>query len=622
MLQTVSQLELGDAKVVRIQPRMVPYLSETEGHLILTPASALEGQKLTVRAFYGEQELVRRDIDAKRTVLEFPLGIMPEGENLIDCRIALRGEEIATVPVLVTKLSPKSNAVQIDNLRHGLVVDGLPYLPFGFYSHIANREMIDDQVFRGFNLFSPYSGGPHTQEERATIRDWMDRCAEVGMKVNYHARWGEKEWTEEVQEQLKAEIEAFRDHPALLSWYIADEPVGQGIAPDHLKQVYRFVKELDPYHPITVVFMASSQAAPFRNALDIAMVDPYPIPNGPVTEAGNAVKRVKSAFGYSKPVWVVPQAFGGAEWWAREPSAQEQRVMTYLALINGATGVQYFIYTPRLHPKSPRLWAECGNLALEASELVSALLSTEPRPQVACEPANIQSAAWQDQGIVTVIAVNTENVPGQLEVQLVDSSWTGKATVLFENREIGVAEGVITDVIDGFGTRVYQMSTESAKPSWVEISPNNLRHDPSFEEAPNVGTPDGFYVSAGKGTTYFLDTRTSVHGRHSLRLTAPSSEQVGIATAFPFYQKKGVVYRLSVWAKSDRPDTQIAVSMESLSTTSQTFSLTQEWTEYSFQGVSSEDRRSHTGLSFSGPGTIWLDLFQVVPLEAVTAEAR
>lgn len=602
---------------VTVLPGIIPYTTEIEGELIVMPIPDLAGQEVLFRASYDGQRLIKQQkINLKdQILLNFPLDTLPEGTSKIDCQFIVNGEEIAAPFVQVTKLPPKPNAVKIDNVRSGLIVDGLPYLPFGFYSHVANKEMVNTQVFKGFNLFSPYSGGPHTEEQRARIREWMDQCVEVGMKVNYHIRWGETKWTEETRTQLRTEIKAFRDHPALLSWYIADEPVGKGISPEHLKKVYQFVKKIDPYHPVTVVFMSSTKADSFKDTLDIAMVDPYPIPHGSVTSVSNAVNKLSQGFNHSKPIWVVPQAFGGAEWWAREPSAQEERVMTYLAFINGATGIQYFIYTPRAHPKSPRLWAECGNLSLESAELTPALLSVEPQLEVTCEPSSVQVGAWKERGMVTILAANTVNRPCLLRVQLKDRKWTGKAKVLFENREIDVVNGAITGVIDGFGTRAYQISVGPIPANKAELDSDNLRRDPSFEKAPNVGTPDAFYVSSGKTATYFLDSRTSIHGRHSLRLTAPSGESVGVGTAFPFQQKKDVTYRLSVWAKADRQDTRLKMSMAGLDVASQEFTLTQEWKEYSFQGISLEEHRSRIALIISGPGVAWIDLFQVVPLE-------
>ena len=77
--------------------------------------------------------------------------------------------------------------------------------------------------------------------------------------------------------------------------------------------------------------------------MDIVMADPYPIPNRAPTEAGEVIEALTETFKYNIPVWLVPQAFGGSEHWAREPSPGEIRLMTWLGVINGASGIQYFI---------------------------------------------------------------------------------------------------------------------------------------------------------------------------------------------------------------------------------------------------------------------------------------
>jgi hypothetical protein len=56
----------------------------------------------------------------------------------------------------------------------------------------------------------------------------------------------------------------------------------------------------------------------YINALDIVMADPYPIPDYPVTMAGEAAAQLKTEFAGKKAVWIVPQAFGGGELWTRE----------------------------------------------------------------------------------------------------------------------------------------------------------------------------------------------------------------------------------------------------------------------------------------------------------------
>ncbi len=55
---------------------------------------------------------------------------------------------------------------------------------------------------------------------------------------------------------LPVELFEDLDHPALLAWYISDEPTGHNMPAENLERSYRIVRELDPYHPVTIVFMA------------------------------------------------------------------------------------------------------------------------------------------------------------------------------------------------------------------------------------------------------------------------------------------------------------------------------------------------------------------------------
>jgi hypothetical protein len=81
----------------------------------------------------------------------------------------------------------------------------------------------------------------------------------------------------------------------------------------------------------------TADAAKYDKALDLIMVDPYPIPNGP---AGSVQGALDNVIGLGKPVIMCPQAFGGGENWAREPSGREMRLMTYQGLMAGAVGIQ------------------------------------------------------------------------------------------------------------------------------------------------------------------------------------------------------------------------------------------------------------------------------------------
>lgn len=68
----------------------------------------------------------------------------------------------------------------------------------------------------------------------------------------------------------------------------------------------------------------------------------------------------------------MPQAFGGQEMWAREPTAKEIRLMTYMGLINGVKGIQYYTHAAgNLNPQSVSAWSVCSDIAVEVNQMAS-----------------------------------------------------------------------------------------------------------------------------------------------------------------------------------------------------------------------------------------------------------
>jgi len=323
---------------------------------------------------------------------------------------------------------------------------------------------------------------------------------------------------------------------------------------------------------------------------------------------------VNRAFDFDKPLWIVPQAFGGGDWWPREPTAQEQRVMTYLALIHGARGVQYFIRSPSIDfPKSPVMWGECGRLALQTAELTPALLSSEPAPKVTSSTPTVHATALRDRGLVTVLAANTENRPGTMRLQLEGIDYTGEAEVLFENRKVEINAGAIDEPIDAFGTRAYAVPLGPLLEEDLVLDPMNLTVNPSYESLPSVGTPAGCFAKAGKGATHFVDSRVARHGRHSLRLIAPADGQTLRLTPYPVSLEAAKEYRVSLWAKARTEGVRLEVSVGKLAR--EQFFLTTEWLEYSFTCACGQTpERIGPEIGLSSAGTAWLDLFQIVPV--------
>jgi len=293
--------------------------------------------------------------------------------------------------------------------------------------------------------------------------------------------------------------------------------------------------------------------------------------------------------------------------------------MTYLALIHGAKGIQYFVRVPPMgHPKSPRLWSECQRLALEIAELTPFLLSPTPSPPVRCTPESIHVYSWTWKGRTLVLAANTLNRPQLLRLHLKGRRYEGPVSCLFENRSVLSQWGMLEETLEAFGTRAYVFPLGPLPPEKRSIHPDNLVFNPSFEEFSNVGTPDGCYFYMGKedlASTGFLDSRVSVHGHHSLRLTTASKGQGIRVRPYRMQLKEGRTYRAILWAKGLQQHLSFEINFDGIGIPSQSFPLSTEWSPYTLTGKVSKTERHQMTFRLSDQGTAWFDLLQVYPLD-------
>jgi hypothetical protein len=259
---------------------------------------------------------------------------------------------------------------------------------------------------------------------------------------------------------------------------------------------------------------------------------------------------------------MVVQAFGGGEWWEREPTYQEIRSMTWQSVVNGSTGIQYFIrWGQNYFPKSSAAWNECGKISLEIAELTPWLLSDEEPLKVESGSPEIIVTSKLYRGRLAIIAVNKKNEPVASAIRI-RGYGNGKASVLFENRTIPVYGGTISDNIAPLGSQTYMIDL-TADVSQKTQNEKNLIKDPGFEYIFSPGVPTACYARPGedRGATYFTDSREYFDGYHSLRLITPKDEaSVGIRF-FPCQVKAGSSYMISVWAKSD-PEQRFSASTD------------------------------------------------------------
>ena len=623
-----SLSQSADSTSFKLNSRFSFYTYETSGEMLLHVPQTLIYNRIEVSLTSGGNEFSNwKGVPGKKIVrIPFSLNRPPAGSK-VDAIIKVSGRSTifyTSTDLILLKYKP--NEVKTDRLTGGLIVNRKQFFPFGFYTYTpVHSRLPEEEVVKGFNMISPYQRIlPGTFSAR---KAYMDRCAELGMKVHYNllsvsggGGVGSKiaELTEpQKRELLIREIEAMRDHPALLAWYIADEPNGFKIKPDSLQKIYRLIRELDPWHPVSIVFMAPFMSSrQYADALDIVMADPYPVPNAPISMVGNAAGQLTAEFAGKKPVWIVPQAFGGGEWWGREPTLQELRSMTYQSIIKGARGIQYFVRQGlNLFPKSTASWGECGRMAVEIAELTPWLLSDEETVSVISGSQNILASSALHDGQLIVMAVNIMNAPQRAELSIAKSV-SGKVKVLFENRTISINGGFFSDQLPASGSQVYLINLKSKNES-IKPWKNNLIVDPGFEDVSSPGVPASCYARGGgdRGATYFLDPREHIEGNRSIRIVTPTENKSIKLRFFPFTAKNGASYYISVWAKAD-PDRKQYFEIALGDYGWERFELTGEWKEYvtnvTIPYYNDLPPKTNVILQLPSAGTAWFDMLQTI----------
>lgn len=547
-----------------------------------------------------------------------PLRGLPVGATL--CTAVLRGGGVAERGEvrqfhLVKAPGGRHNRPHIDHRRDTLLdINGIPMIITGMYSYGINteQEMLvpNMEAPHGFSVILPYL--PTGTFNITSLLSFLDRCYAVGLGVIVSlGTITEVHSTSNIDfAALEKRVLAVRDHPAVVGYYLADEPGGQGILPNILQESYVVVKAIDPFHPVFMVFCCSNPAE-YELTFDVGATDGYPIPNSPATSIQSAVDEVAAV---GKPFLTVVQSFGGGEAWERAPTPQEARVMVYISLLSGSTGFIYFVYSPRNYPYSTSLWSECRTLALEALDLSSSLLSEKPPLDVTVSDG-VKGVGFETRvGTYEVLLLNTQLYPILYTVDVgMDVDYT--VEVRYQGRNVNMQQGVVKDFIGPYATAILRFP-----PPTSSVSPANILVNPSFEEVASAATPDGAYlglVGSDLATSYFADPRISYDALYSVRLTSPEDNNEYHSGLFPISVTGGTTYQLSAYLYAAVPGITVQFStgpLVPLGSLSHTVRQPGTWEQFTVSlNCTQSGRGSYIGYQLVTKGTLWMDLLQLIP---------
>jgi hypothetical protein len=311
-----------------------------------------------------------------------------------------------------------------------------------------------------FNCILPYGLPP----EAKALDPYLAKGIKVIVSVHtdyidYVATKGTKIKTRE-EEHAFAEryLNAMKDHPALLAWYLADELPTDKV--ENLRYRNEQFRNNDPDHPTLVVFDRVESPADFIEGYDIVAMDPYPIGNagGRASIANASVYPEAARRGMCdfKVLWQVPQTFDWT-WYrpwaakdlgARMPTFEEMRNMNFQAIASGANGLVGWWFAGIVrhlkgkgkHAEFDEAWENVKKAYSEVALKVPLFLSVEKAPEVVLKPENISARTWRKDGVVWMLVVNRTYKPVSGKVtlangQVIDVSLEGLGVGFIEVQE-------------------------------------------------------------------------------------------------------------------------------------------------------------------------------------------
>jgi len=283
-------------------------------------------------------------------------------------------------------------------------------------------------------------------------------------------------------------VATFKDHPAIVGWYTADEP--SGFFQKMLCQTaYDAVKQADPEH---LVYLCSNHSDGntiplFASTYDVLIYDTYVFEQGEEEFYGlenhgslwwketGLKKRLRDAAAKAdrvgKPWMFAAQGFGRALGCStRLPTFAEHRFQTYYALRRGARGIVAFAYITALesvadpgdaYPYSGVQWVTdvYQPLAEEIAALGNALGVRPDTNHVADDADTLYSCLFRDPDDDTVylFALNEADDTFDAEFAITLSGEWAEAVPVDGGSAIPLTDNHFTDAFDRYEVKVYEL---------------------------------------------------------------------------------------------------------------------------------------------------------------------
>ncbi|MBE6359563.1 MAG: hypothetical protein E7057_10015 [Lentisphaerae bacterium] len=236
-----------------------------------------------------------------------------------------------------------------------MLINGKRFFPVVFWELTAVKE--PDGLYyaakRGVNCFILTSRYVKNSAEKLAL---LDRAHKYGIKVFLQVP-GIDDLTADKIEEYKTAFNKMnpaelRNHPAVIGYFLTDEPIWRGVPQNRVVNGYNVIRELDPYRPLWINAAPRNNVAvhsSYAQAADIYGIDiyPYPYPHSQsgmkdktLTCVGKYTDFCREAVNDRKPVWMALQGFSWNSYRKPDdgsgyPGLNQMRFVWYETLFHG-----------------------------------------------------------------------------------------------------------------------------------------------------------------------------------------------------------------------------------------------------------------------------------------------
>jgi len=364
---------------------------------------------------------VQSGVSGQMQNIQLDLSELKEGKY--DVHVSLRhvktGQKLWTQQRLIHRVSQSIRDLRVHlDEHHRLVVDGKPFFPIGMYTRKDPIAVIKGSPFNCIMSYDPLS------------KAQMDAAGQAGLKVIYSVKdyynriWYTPTTVKSVHDEVPAllkVVRTFRDHPALLAWYVNDE-LGADVLREH-RAHYKAINEEDPNHPAWSLHFVPGEMRDLVDTADVFGIDSYPVPDEPLGKVGQDVKGTVKAVRNKRAVWAVPQIFSWTSYGrtGRPPTLDEMRNMSWQSICSGANGLIYYAFhdVQKDTANFETRWQEIQSMASEVVRYSDILLSVEELPGVkVTDQPWLHWTARRVGDTVYLFAVSDASGQGEISIEL------------------------------------------------------------------------------------------------------------------------------------------------------------------------------------------------------------